>query len=136
MPDFKFTVDENGNFEYDPPGTWNYDAGETIKVESTSGPFVFRFIHVDPSDGQPITNNQASPVVDSNGNQEMTIRSESMPGGGQGFIRTTRNDPAIIAAGLARTGIPGLVAEYRYAIACLNEDQLFVDATHGGEWGC
>jgi hypothetical protein len=136
MPDktFTFEVDGDGSFKYDPPETWDYNRTDTIQVRSPSGRFTFRFIHVD-SLGEPVA--ELSPVVVEGDNPHPASLVGDKEEGCEKFATDRvqiRDEPEIVAAGRAANVTKA--AGYRYAIACEINNKLFVDATHGGAWGC
>ena len=131
---FTFEVDDEGNFTYSPPETWNYNRTDTIQVRSPSGRFTFRFIHVD-SLGEPVA--ELSPVATAGGNPHPASLAGEQEDACSEFATARvqiRDEPEIVAAGRAANVTKA--AGYRYAIACEANDKLFVDATHGGSWNC
>lgn len=122
-----FKVDKEGNFSYEPADTFEYNRTDTVEVNSKSGPFTFKFIHIDSS-GEP--DKDLSPLKDG----KVSMRSRRKGGKWTTGKKEISADPAVIAAG--RAANLDKVAGYRYAIAVQKGKKLFVDATLGGTWTC
>ena len=133
-----------------PASTWVYRPNDNIEIRTEAGPFSLRFVHVDPADGRPFTvpdrvspiETLVEPAPPEGKTHPLVIESakvSKLAEDSKKYYSVTakiRSDQETIDAGLRTTGIKGLIAEYRYAIACKTSDKLYVDASHGGEWRC
>jgi hypothetical protein len=107
---FRFTVDDNGKFLYDPDGDWAYTRRNTLEFRTTSGPFTLHFEPVQ-APGIPGFAPLGGPLT-------------GEPDGEGGWVATTRvNDGltdayrnAIREANRPAEGGEGFVARYQYVI--------------------
>ncbi len=129
---FKFQVDADGTFRYDPPGDWAYGPDDLIRFESPSGDFTINFVPKVPPPqanfnplGGPLSSTREpygtfaveTPVKDGLNAQQRDA------------IKTMHKSPA---------DPHGFIARYFYAISVKDPNGriLFKDDTHNGTYSC
>lgn len=128
---FRFEVDNEGNFTYDPAGDWAYLKTDVIRFETQSGDFTINFI--------PKPDEKSSDYAFLHGPLASTLES-----GGMYAVETRVDDDLpkktreeLFESHKETSGV-GFIAKYNYAIAVKdkNDRVLFKDDTHNGTYTC
>lgn len=127
---FKFTVDPQGQFHYDPPGDWAYGHTDQIRFQSDAGPFTLDVIPLtaipDPSFnplGAPLQSVPLQPgtyVAD-------TAVTTSL---------TATDRETIRLANMSKEFPEGFISRYRYVIAVSKGGKQFSDSQKNGVYSC
>ena len=127
---FRFTVDAQGKFSYDPPGDWRYDRNDTIDFSTRTGQFTIRF--------EPL-NAPNIPGFNPLGGQLSASRRDDDSWVATTTVRDGLSDAqrdAIWNANKPENG-DGFVAKYQYVIDVKTADgKEFHAQDHNGVFGC
>lgn len=124
---FTFSVDDSGQFTYEPSGDWAYTRKDTVRFETPSGPFSVRFLRKDGTEAPDPTDGPLGEQLSA------TDQNEAGTWAAETEVRNSFSDEERLAI-MALNG--GFIMKYNYAITVTKGGEQFSDSSHNGTWNC